>query len=503
MTHPVPAIIVSLPAVSADEAREQAKESVAAGADFAEVRFDRWSPDALDQLARLFPSPLPLIAMIRSRAEGGAGPDDPHVRAQLLSGLARFPFRWIDLESDRDLGVLPLLPPPETMGRIVSTHYPAGIGAEQWAERVREPVPAGCVRKVVAWARVGTLLTELLPRLPAPGDTAVVAMTTGPSSPLLRAWARRLGLPMVYASLPQRSGTDDEPTPVEVGQIPVDHLRPYLAPNEGAPLFGLAGHPVAHTRSPALHARWMAHRRRAGLYVPLDFETESEFVDSLGLLPEWGFRGLNVTHPWKAAAIEAATEVVGGAAICGVANTLTFRGVAIEAENTDLVAILRRLEELKRSGRWDGRTVSVVGAGGAARATLAAARTLGAQATVYARRPAAAEDVARAFGARARSTTDALPDYLVVHATDVGRPGTSPLNVDIGRLVEAGSHVVDWVYSPVGTSVRNAVEAAGATYEDGKRLLVYQASASFGVWWGDEPDAEEIRATLREEGCAE
>jgi shikimate dehydrogenase len=503
MTRAIPAIVVSLPAVTASEAREQVKEAQGAGADLAEIRFDLWSDAARSDAARLFPSPLPLIATVRSRAEGGGGPSDVKSRSEILGELARLPFRWVDLEADRDADLQEHLPPHETLGRIWSTHYPTGVVAQEWARKVREPVPPGCVRKVVAWARIGSLLTDLLPQLPPPGETATVSLTVGPSGPLLRAWSRRLGLPMVYAALPQRSLAADPRPPVEPSQIPVNHLRPFLAAEEDAPLFGLAGHPVAHTRSPGLHARWMARRHRAGLYVPLDFETETEFVNSLGTLAEWGFRGLNVTHPWKLAAIQAATDVVGGAAICGVANTLTFRGDEIVAENTDLAAILRRLEELKRSGRWDGTTLSVVGAGGSARSTLAAARTLGAQTTVYARRTAAAEEVAKAFGAEARAPSEARSDGLVVHATDVGRAGTEPLEIPIERLVRRGTHVLDWVYAPEASVIRDAVEARGATYEDGRRLLVYQAAASFGVWWGEEPDAEEIQETLRGEGWTE
>lgn len=502
--HRIPAIVVSLPAVSADEAREQAKEAAEAGADLAEIRFDLWSDQARTQVGRLFPSPLPLVATVRSRPEGGAGPDTPRERAALLSELSRFPFAWIDLEAERDLDLVPTLPPVETLGRILSSHYPTGVRPEVWSRRLRETVPAGSVRKVVAWCRVGTLFRELLPSFPGPEESAVVALTTGPSGPLLRAWSRRLGLPMVFAALPQRSRTGTERPAVEPSQIPVDHLRPFLSSDEPVPpLYGLAGHPVAHTRSPAIHARWMARRHRAGLYVPLDIDSESEFVEVLGALPEWGFRGLNVTHPWKTAAIQAATDVVGGASVCGVANTLTFRGDSVVAENTDLAAILRRLEELRDSAHWDGNHLSVVGAGGAARATLAAARVLGAGATVYARRASAAEEVAAAFGAVGRGPDEGSPDGLVVHATDVGRAGTEPLEVPIARLVRKGSYVLDWVYDPVAPLVRTAAEGNGGTYEDGRRLLVYQAAASFSVWWGEEPSADELAATLREEGCTE
>ena len=502
MSHPVPAMVVTLSAVSAAEAKLQVVEAAAAGADLAEVRFDLWSASARADAGQLFPSPIPLIATVRSHAEGGAGPDDPEARASLLLELARLPFRWVDLEADRDLAGIDRFPPAETIGRIVSTHYPAGVSPPDWSRRVREPAPEGGVRKVVARVGVGALLADFLPHLPPPGETTLVAMTTGPSGPLLRVWSRRFGFPMVFAALPERPPGHAPRPAVEPSQVPVDRLRSFLASDTEAPLFGLAGHPVAHTRSPSLHARWMRHDQRVGLYIPLDFGSESEFVDALEPLAEGGFRGLNVTHPFKTAALEAATEVQSGASACGVANCLTFREEAVEAENTDLVAILRRLEELRQSGRWDGRSLTVVGAGGAARATLVAARALKAEAHVYARRPERAAELARRFDARTLPVADAKPDSLVVQATDVGREGTGPLEVALGPLLRPGTHVVDWVYDPDDPTVRDTVERAGATYEDGRRLLVYQAAATYGVWWGEEPDADEVRATLMEEGCA-
>lgn len=501
MTGPTPAIAVTLPATNVEEARREVETAARAGADLAEIRFDRWSRAAFADRARLFPSDLPLIATLRSQTEGGQGPGDPRSRSERLLELARLPFRWIDLEWDRDLELFAELPAPSQLGRILSTHFPNGVRPDVWARRLRDPVPSGCVRKVVAWSRIGPLLTELLPQLPPPGSGSVIALTVGPSGPLLRAWARRLGFPIVFAALPSPSFAVPEQPAVEPSQIPVDHLRPFLSAEDHAPMFGLAGHPVGHTWSPALHARWMARLHQPGIYVPLDFETEPEFVDALDVLAEWGFRGVNVTHPWKTAALEAATEVSGGAAICGVANTLTFRGDSIEAENTDLIAALRRLEELKRQGRWDGSSLAVVGSGGAARATLAAARTLGARARVYARRPLAAEDVAATFGAEAREVGDAEREPLVVHATTVGRPEAGPLEVPIVDLLGPGVHVLDWVYGPEVPEIRSAALRAGATYEDGRRLLVYQAAASFGLWWGEEPSPEAIDESLREVGC--
>ncbi len=501
MSARVPALVVSLPATSVGTAREQIAAALAAGADLAEVRFDRWAATERSSASELFPSPLPLIATLRSRAEGGEGPDDPAERARILLDLARSPFRWIDVEAARDGPLLERLPGPSDLGRIVSTHLVGEVDPGAWARLLRDPVPVGGIRKVVASASIGRLLGELLPRLPPVEESLVAAMTTGASSPLLRAWGKRLGFPFVYASLPEAGPVAGGPPPVEPGQLPVDRLRRYFASMDDGPLFGVAGHPVAHSHSPWLHSRWMRDSDRSGIYVPLDFASEAEFVEALGPLADRGFRGINVTHPFKGAALAAASDVRPGAAACGVANCLTFRGDEVEAENTDLLAALRRLTELAEMGRWDGRSLTVVGTGGAARATLAAARTLGVERRVVGRNPAATESVARAFGATAVSPAEAPSDGLVVHATPVGRTDAGRLELPLERLVRPGGHLLDWVYAPDRASVAEAARRAGASYEDGRRLLVYQAAASFALWWGEDPDAESLRATLEEERC--
>jgi shikimate dehydrogenase len=490
-----PAIVVSLPARSISDARREMEEAQRSGADLIEIRFDRFRAEELARVGELFPAQLPLVATLRSHAEGGEGPDDPETRLRILSDLARHPFRWIDVEALRDFPSSESFLRPGVCGLIVSSHVPTAIRELEWNRLLRQRVPRGAIRKVVAAASVGQLLRELIPAIPPSGESPLVALTTGPSGPLLRVWSRRFGFPLVYASLSDRSDRAGSPS-VEPSQIPVDRMRTYLDAEGDPPLFAIVGHPVGHSRSPALHSRWMREGGRAGLFVALDFESDREFVESVPSLAEGGFRGLSVTHPFKEVALHLASQVGPGAIACGVANTLSFGPEGVEAENTDLVAMLRRLEELRSSGRWDGSSLGVIGAGGAARATLAAARTLGVESHVWARRPEASEQLAREFGAHSVDGRGQARPALVVHATTIGRTaGESPSLPDLDWL-RPGIHTIDWVYAPDDPIVRVTAEKVGATYEDGSRLLVYQAAASYGIWWGEGPTPEQTSAAL-------
>lgn len=478
-----PLCIVTLSARSAEEARQETSLAAEAGADVAEIRFDRWRDRSFDQMARLFPAPLPLLATLRSRSEGGEGPDDPAERARWFSDIARLAFAFVDVEWRQDADSSGGLAPSPGAARIYSVHLAPGTPAPEVHRWVTLLTGQEGMAKVVVPASVGVVLTELMPNLPPAGEGRLVVHTTGPSGPLLRAWARRLGFAAVFAAPAVEAG-HGRGAPVEPAQIPIDRLGPYLKAGGSAPLFAIVGRPVSQSRSPDLHHFWMSAEGRLGLYIALELGTESELVDSVPRLVAGGFRGLNITHPFKFVALQASDEDSVGATACGCANLLTFDDGQVMADNTDLFACLLRLRELEVAGRWDGENLLVVGAGGSARATLAAARELGVRPVVAARSSEAESRLASEFGAEAARSTAARKVSLLVHATPVGRRGNPTLDVDLRGWLGPESYVLDWVYEPDHPTVRELATQAEGSYEDGRRLLAYSAAASYGRWWG-------------------
>lgn len=505
MSPESPALVATLPARSASEARAELAQAREAGADFAEVRLDRWSAEERALVHLLFPSPLPLVATLRSRAEGGEGPDDPEERAAILTSLAGYPFAFLDVETARDLSDRPgsaLRSLPARPREIRSTHFPAGTPPAVVLRELEEPVAFDGIRKLVLPLSTGVALTELLPGLtsvPLAPDRLV--LTTGGSGPLLRALGKRVGLPLVFATLPRRAGPPSSGA-VEEAQLPVDELRRFFAAPGEPPLFAVVGHPVRHSLSPWIHASWIERTGRSGLYLPLDVVTEEEFRAALVRLGPAGFRGVNVTHPWKAGALALAGRASATARECGAANCLTLSAEEIVADNTDVAAVRRRLEEIRSEGKWSGDQLTVLGGGGAARATLAAARMLRARATVVTRRRRVTEEVAGSFGADVGDPKHPVPAPLVVQATSAGHDVHLPLELPLPQLIGPGAYVLDWVYGGTDVSVARAARRAGGEYEGGERLLVYQAAASFEVWWGAAPPPEAVAAVLREVGCA-
>jgi shikimate dehydrogenase len=239
---------------------------------------------------------------------------------------------------------------------------------------------------------------------------------------------------------------------------------------------GVAGWPVAHSLSPAMHGAALA---ACGLddwhYLRLPLPPE-RFAETVRALPAAGFRGLNVTIPHKEAALALADAASPTAAAVGAANTLTFGSDGILADNTDVPGLLEALAIDPA-----GRSALVLGAGGAARAAVYALR--GADVAVWNRTRERAERLVADLGGRVVERPGRAE--IVVNCTSVGLRADDlefkglPLDADTFGV---GSHVVDMVYRPGGTELIAEAERRGAQVVTGLEILVAQGAASFERW---------------------
>ena len=259
---------------------------------------------------------------------------------------------------------------------------------------------------------------------------------------------------------------------------------------------GVAGWPVAHSRSPAMHAAALA---ALGLtdwrYTRLPLPPEL-FAETVRALPAAGFRGINVTIPHKEAALALADEATPAARAIGAANTLTFdaRTGAIHADNTDAPGLL---EVIPPGHEPRGRTALLLGAGGAARAALFALLGAGArEVLVHNRTPERANRMIAEIGGGRVVETPVGAD-LIVNATSVGLQGVkaAPVAAD---TVRAGSCVVDMVYRDGGTKLLEIARDRGAIGIDGLEVLVAQGAASLERWTGRPAPRDAMRRAVRE-----
>lgn len=259
---------------------------------------------------------------------------------------------------------------------------------------------------------------------------------------------------------------------------------------------GIAGRPVAHSLSPVIHNAWLTAAGIDGVYVA--FCPDAHGFERLAEGFRGGaIRGLNVTVPFKEAALKVADRASPQAERAGTANLLTFEPDGrIRAENTDGIGLINAFAA--QAPHWDAGAgpVTVIGAGGAARGAVAALLTAGApQVWVVNRTLGKAEGIAKALGHKvlplplAHAAGVLRESTAVINATSVGLEGVGFLDVPL-ELTGERTVVMDMVYKPLETEFLQRARALGRPTVDGLEMLIRQAEPSFEAFFGELPPAD-------------
>ncbi|AQR60462.1 shikimate dehydrogenase [Brevundimonas sp. LM2] len=243
---------------------------------------------------------------------------------------------------------------------------------------------------------------------------------------------------------------------------------------------GIVGLPVTHSLSPVIHNAWLEAAGLDAAYLPFAPPDAAAFealvaVGRAGLLS-----GLNVTAPFKEQAYALADSVSATARASGSANILSFRESRVLADSTDGEGLLWALARQAPGLSLTGAMVVMLGAGGAARAAVAALAGAGATVRIVNRTPARAEALARDLGGSVEVGDPATAfdgAALVVNALSV------PPDLDPATLAP-GTVVMDMTYRPVRTPFLKAAAAAGLLTVDGLAMLIGQAGPSFRAIFG-------------------
>jgi shikimate dehydrogenase len=226
---------------------------------------------------------------------------------------------------------------------------------------------------------------------------------------------------------------------------------------------------------------------------------------TLRLLPKIGFVGLNVTIPHKEAVLKIADVITDRAALIGAANTLIFRKDGkIHADNTDGAGFIANLRQNAPHWAPAAGPAAVFGAGGAARAVVAALIEVGVPEIRISNRSRPRAEALRAdFGAKlvvydwVQAANMLERAATVINTTSLGMAGKPEFRVPLDAL-ERGAVVNDLVYNPLKTQFLSEAEARGALTVDGLGMLLHQAAPGFERWFGPTPvvDDETRQAVL-------
>ncbi|HZV85253.1 MAG TPA: shikimate dehydrogenase [Brevundimonas sp.] len=252
-------------------------------------------------------------------------------------------------------------------------------------------------------------------------------------------------------------------------------------------LAGVAGQPIAHSLSPVIHGAWIAAAGLDARYEPFAPADADTFAGLIEDGRRGALRGMNVTAPYKEQALALADAASGTARVCGSANLLVFEGRAVRADSTDGAGLMAALAEQAPELDVAGRTIVVLGAGGAARAAAASLKAAGARVGVLNRTGSRARALADDLGVEVASAAWLGEAALVVNAATVA----PTLDLD---LLRQDAVLMDMTYRPLLTPFLTAGRARGLTTVDGLAMLIGQARPSFEALFGVAPPDIDVRA---------
>jgi shikimate dehydrogenase len=266
--------------------------------------------------------------------------------------------------------------------------------------------------------------------------------------------------------------------------------------------YAVIGHPVAHSRSPWIHAEFARATGEDIEYLRIEAPLDA-FARTVSEFRAAGGRGANVTLPFKEEAFRYCAATSPRAQAAQAVNTLVLDRDEPWGDNTDGVGLVRDLEQ-NVGFALRGRRLLLMGAGGAAQGVLVSLLDAQVSQVVIANRtPARAQRLAARFASAAGAVSLVACGYellegesfdLVVNATSAGLTGELPPLPQ--GLFRAGALAYDMVYGRE-TPFLAFARAAGARARDGTGMLVEQAAESFYIWRGIRPDTQPVLAALR------
>ena len=269
-------------------------------------------------------------------------------------------------------------------------------------------------------------------------------------------------------------------------------------------IVGVWGHPVAHSRSPAMHNAALQTLGLDWAYVPFDVAPSNIEAALAGVLA-LGIVGVNITVPLKELVLPY-LKVSPTALLAGSVNTLHNRNGVLHGDSTDGRGFLRSLEDAGQTGT--GRQVLLLGAGGSARAVAFALASQGSFCCIANRTPARAKalasEVNRAYPGSAAlagwgSETD--PFDLLVNTTSLGmHPNEEAIPALPPEAFSLRPFVYDLIYAPVQTRLLALAKNAGCETMNGVKMLVHQGALSLSLWTGlpvDEIPVEVMEQAVR------
>jgi shikimate dehydrogenase len=261
------------------------------------------------------------------------------------------------------------------------------------------------------------------------------------------------------------------------------------------------GWPIEHSRSPLIHGYWLRSYGIDGAYTKEAVRPE-DVAGFLKSLAAHGFAGCNVTVPHKEIAFAAADEREDSARAVAAANTLWLGDGKLHAANTDTYGYMTSLGLTAPGWAKHDAPISILGAGGAARAIVYGFLKAGVgEVRVFNRTRTRAEALAAQLGPRVKvhdwsaREAQSREAAVLVNTTSIGLNGVGTLGIDLSGF-SPDCVVSDIVYVPLETELLGQARARGLRTVDGLGMLLHQAVPGFEKWFGVRPQVTDALRDL-------
>ncbi len=444
------------------------------GADLVELRLDCMEEFDLERLLNY--RPLPVIVTYRRKDQGGVRECDESERLATLSRALELGAEYVDVEADSESGLQ-----RSGRGRVIVSHHDfEGIPADLVA--ITDDLAArGADIVKIAVTPSHPLDCLSLYELCRKAKKPTIAIGMGEFGTASRVLALRFGSFLSFGALGPEEGTAP-------GQLSVKEMVSLYRVKEMSDitrLYGVIGDPIAHSLSPVVHNAAYAKMGLDAVY--LSFRVPDRPEEFMRQYVKLGFEGFSVTIPHKRTALESAESADEVASSIGAANTITAVDGKLRASNTDasaavaqLVAAFDGAEHLK------GRTVLLLGAGGAGRAAGWGLVRAGVKLVVANRTVERGRQLADELGAEfvPLEEVEGVRYDAAVNTTPLGmnpRTEGTPL---AEKLIRPGAVIFDTVYNPLRTRMLREAKKRGARPVDGIGMFVEQAVQQIALWTG-------------------
>jgi 3-dehydroquinate dehydratase / shikimate dehydrogenase len=446
-------------------------------------------------LKRLLPErPCPVVVTCRREKDGGRWTKDEESRQMLLRQAIAAGVEYVDLEED----IAANIPRFGKTKRIISYHNFQETPEDLNALHARLATLNADIVKIATMAHGPHDNVRLL-RLMRTARIPTIAICMGEFGQPSRILAGKFGAPFTYA-------TFHAERTMAPGQLSYQQMREiyhYEQINTETDVYGVIADPVAHSLSPVIHNAAFHELRMNKVYVPFRVRPEdlSQFMHDAR---ELGIKGLSVTIPHKEEILQKLDKCDEWTHEIGACNTVLLKEDRTYGYNTDYQAAMASLDRAflgdESNSALKGRTVLLLGAGGAARAIGVGLKRRGADTVIASRTMERADDLARVLKAKSIGwgLRHSVKADLIVNCTPVGmHPNLDESPIEV-RYLQPGMVVFDTVYNPEQTLLIKQARETECPYITGIDMFVGQASIQFRHFTGREAPTELMRRGIKQ-----